>query len=64
MKREQACKIVASKTMDTVEAAALLHKSRQQVQRMAHDGKLPAKRVGQTWLFNRAAMYALVGIEG
>jgi molybdopterin-binding protein len=39
------------KTLSAKEAAALLHVDVKQVQRLAREGKLPARRLGRKWLF-------------
>ncbi len=41
------------KTLDSDEAARLLHLNVKRVQRLARSGQLPAVRVGRKWLFHQ-----------
>lgn len=50
----------AAATLTAQEVAALLRMHVKHVQRLARAGKLPARRVGRRWLFNRARIEALV----
>ncbi len=48
-------------TLNSEEAARLLHLNVKRVQRLAKEGKLPAARVGRKWLFRREEIESLLG---
>ena len=52
------------RTLNSEEAAALLHLNVKRVQGLARAGKLPAVRVGRKWLFLRDQLEKLLGGRG
>ncbi len=52
-----------SDTLSSSDAAELLQLNVKRVQALARSGQLPAKRVGRKWLFNRAKIEAMVGVN-
>lgn len=51
-------------TLDTADAARLLHVNVKRVQSLARSGALPAIRVGKRWLFRRAELERLLTKPG
>jgi len=49
--------------LDAAEASGLLHLHVKQVQKLAREGRLPARRVGRKWLFSRADLEKQLGLE-
>jgi len=47
---------IEKQVLDAEEAASLLGVSAALVRTLAHDGKLPARRVGRSWRFSRQAL--------
>jgi molybdate transport system regulatory protein len=47
--------------LSAAEAASLLHLQVKRVQALAHAGKLPGRRVGRKWLFDRRDLERLLG---
>jgi molybdate transport system regulatory protein len=48
-------------TLSASQAAKLLHLNVKRVQSLARSGKLPGRRVGRKWLFQRRELEALLG---
>jgi molybdate transport system regulatory protein len=46
------------------EAAALLHLNVKRVQALARGGRLPGRRIGRKWLFDRRDLDRLLGLGG
>lgn len=47
--------------LSTEEASAYLHLNPKRVQALARSGKLPGRRVGRKWLFDRRELEAMLG---
>ncbi len=46
--------------LNSLEVARILHVPRQQVSRLAAEGKLPGARIGRTWRFSKSAIERMV----
>ncbi|MBA3317494.1 MAG: TOBE domain-containing protein [Gemmatimonadales bacterium] len=50
--------------LDTVDASKYLHLNPKRVQALARAGRLPGRRVGRRWLFDRRDLERLLGTGG
>ncbi len=50
--------------LNTEDAAGYLHLNPKRIQALARSGRLPGRRVGRKWLFDRRDLDRLLGAEG